>query len=129
MVVQAGLDIDWDGLPSRIRRGMRQQGLSYRVLASEVGVSPQTITNWLNGGRIQIGHVSRLAKALGMTTDEVLRGPDLQLGKLPASSDECERAIDLLGRLASLRNELEKSVPQLMDVLRDAEELARPNGT
>jgi transcriptional regulator with XRE-family HTH domain len=121
--VQEDLYIDWDGLPERIRQGMRRNGLSYRGLARQMDVSPEAIRNWLNGSRITIDRATRLAPLLGLTTRELLGGPRRPVREAAAERLELQRATDLLRRIALLREHLESTVPELMEVLREAQEL------
>lgn len=126
--MQEDLYIDWDGLPERIRQGMRRNGLSHRGLAGQMDVSPEAIRNWLNGSRITIDRATRLAPILGLTTRELLGGPRRPVFEAAAERRELQRATDLLRRIALLREHLESTVPELMEVLREAQELVEQKG-
>ena len=121
--VQEDLHVDWSGLPERIRQGMRRNGLSYRGLARQMDVSPEAIRNWLNGTHITIDRATRLAPILGLTTRELLGGPRSPVGVTAAEHLELQHANDLLRRIALLREHLESTVPELMEVLREAQKL------
>ena len=113
--------IDWDGVGERLRGVLALPDRSHRRFAAAAGVTPQALSKWLDGGRISPPRWSRVAAAAGLTVPELLGadgGPDAD-----AQPGDVE-ALQLLRRLAALADEpMDRAVPDLMQVLRDAQGL------
>jgi transcriptional regulator with XRE-family HTH domain len=117
--------IDWAGLPSRIRVALKQHDLSHREFAEAANVSLPAVTKWLNGGRISHDNWRPVADALHLNVDELLGTKRRRTPPQPRSSPDDVRAALLLERLAALSTEpFDRAVPDLMQVLKEAQELA-----
>lgn len=57
-----------------IRQAYTAMGLTRRMFAERVGLTPQAVTNIVNGVTISEAAAIRIATALGWTADDVLRG-------------------------------------------------------
>jgi transcriptional regulator with XRE-family HTH domain len=126
--VSDGLDlnaIDWDGLPARIRNGLSNRELSQRQFAQDAGVSLPAVHHWLKGARIKPERWPRVARALGLSVEELLGAPTAD-PPAPAPSDVTSPQADaLLTRLAELSGEpFDQAIPDLIEVLRDAQAYA-----
>lgn len=117
--------IDWDGLPGRIRNALGGRELSQRQFAHDAGVSLPAVHNWLNGARIKPERWPRVARALGLSIEELL-GPSTPDPVAPVPSDvNSPQADALLTRLAELSSEpFDQAIPDLIEVLRDAQAYA-----
>lgn len=63
----------------------RVKGLTQQQLADQVNLSNKTISKWESGaGSPDIGNLTSLADALGVTVDELLRGALVECKDLPA---------------------------------------------
>lgn len=62
------MDIDF-----HLAERMKERGESKNRLAKELGVSPQTVTNWLNGAKPIAVHRLSLIAHYGITFDELLK--------------------------------------------------------
>jgi transcriptional regulator with XRE-family HTH domain len=95
------------------------RSLSHRQFAAAAGVSAQAVSKWLGGGHISPERWSRVATAAGLTVPELL-GVDPS-AQNPADDGE---ALQLLRRLTALADApMDRAVPDLMQVLRDAQRL------
>ncbi|WP_079480885.1 helix-turn-helix domain-containing protein [Halobacillus salinus] len=55
----------------RIGQLIEQSGLKKNYIAKQMGVQPNTITRWANGGRIYLDDAIKLAKLLGCTVEDL----------------------------------------------------------
>lgn len=70
---------------SRISKFRKARGLTQEELAVTMGVSSQAVSKWENDLSCpDIGSLPRLAKTLGITTDELLSGKRDEVRMLPA---------------------------------------------
>lgn len=53
----------------------RAEGLTWKQVADEVGVSPTTLTRTAKGGRMELDGVMFMLQWLGMPAEAFLRGP------------------------------------------------------
>jgi transcriptional regulator with XRE-family HTH domain len=113
--------IDWDGLPARLRTAIAVRKLSHRRFATAAGVSSQAASKWLNGGHISPERWSSVAEAAGLSVPELL-GVPLETDSEPAPDVE---PVAILRRLATISSQpLDRAVPDLMQLLRDAQQYA-----
>ena len=62
-----------EGFAERLKRYRREKGMTQQELADELGVSNKTISRWESGGGYpDVGLLVPLAKALGVTVDDLL---------------------------------------------------------
>lgn len=104
-------------LNEKIAYYRREKKLSQEELAAQVGVSRQAVSKWeLGAATPEVDKLLALAKAFGVTTDELLSGdePPRSPGEgeafrgtlppqpehLPPAGDRFDRAAGLIGRLA-----------------------------
>ena len=78
------------GLGARIRAARRAHGLTQDQLARAVGVTRSAVAQWETDRAGQIGgNLTRVARALGTTTEYLLTGQELPgAAPLPSQADE-----------------------------------------
>jgi transcriptional regulator with XRE-family HTH domain len=78
------------GLGARIRSARRAHGLTQEQLARAVGVTRSAVAQWETDRAGQIGgNLTRVARALGTTTEYLLTGQELPgAAPLPTQADE-----------------------------------------
>ena len=59
-------------LDETILRCRREKNLTQEELASALGVSPQSISNWEHGGYLDIELLPSIANYFGITVDELI---------------------------------------------------------
>ena len=59
-------------IPEVILRERRKKGLTQEELAAQLGVSPQSISNWERGGYPDIILLPRIANFFGISVDELI---------------------------------------------------------
>ena len=52
---------------------MKTQGVSSYKVATEIGVHVSTVTNWRKGGSPKKEHIPLIAKAFGVSIDDLFR--------------------------------------------------------
>lgn len=62
------------GIDSRIAKARREKGLTQSRLAQLVGVEPHTVSRWERGQQSPTAHADKLADALGVSLDWLVRG-------------------------------------------------------
>lgn len=75
-----------------IRSQLRERGITYRELASRLGVSEPTVKRDLSRGNFPLGRLDRICEALGVGVEDLLRdatGNDVLLTEL-GDPQECE---------------------------------------
>ena len=71
---------------SRIARARKAKGMTQEELANILGVSSQAVSKWENDASCpDISLLPRLAKELGLTTDELLTGKSNEVKMVPSS--------------------------------------------
>jgi transcriptional regulator with XRE-family HTH domain len=109
----------------QLRDLIRSRGLTAAGVATRIGVTKNTVTNWSVGNtRLVPKHLPALADLLGVTIDELA-------GRAPKHSGDEERALLVLGRLlesAGAVRAISQAAPNLLDVLREAEETVKRHG-
>lgn len=71
-----------------IRQAYEDMGLTRKMFAERVELSPQTVTNIVaNGAGMSVATANRIAAVLGWTRDEVLRG-ERKLDREPKRESE-----------------------------------------
>lgn len=106
---------------------LRQRGLTQRDLASRVGVSSNTVSSWTRGEHTpSSSHARAVAEQLGEDVGSLLGGPAPRARPAPPGPSDAEDVIARLGalRLSRALAPVADSVPDLIQVLRDAEKLA-----
>ena len=109
---------DWDSWPTRLRGGIESRKLTQRRFAALVGVSPQTVTNWLSGSQISTDHLPAVADVLRLTIEELLLGS--RGTEAPRASHEAIEITEAFAQLADELEPLERAVPDLLRVLDEA---------
>jgi transcriptional regulator with XRE-family HTH domain len=123
---------------NQLRTLLEARGLTEVEVAAAIGVHKNTVSNWATGRTPVVpARVQALATLLGTTIDEVAghqprtvsaAGDDRAVG----ATDASERlALDVLARLldsAGALRALHQSSPNLMGVLRDAQDLVERFG-
>lgn len=74
-------------LPNNLRETRDRKGLSQQRLADIIGVNRATIRRWETGeSKITLDMATKIARALGVTTDELMTAPSEDNKKAPAGS-------------------------------------------
>ncbi|MDL2344686.1 ImmA/IrrE family metallo-endopeptidase [Deinococcus sp. MIMF12] len=95
-----------------------QQGLSQTELGHKVGVTRQTIAVWEKGERLpSLGQISRIAAALGVSTDIFLKAPEDHTGPTLLF-----RADDASALTLPLRAQIQQKVLDYVELERDLKE-------
>jgi transcriptional regulator with XRE-family HTH domain len=106
---------------------MRRKGLSHRKFAEAAGVSTQSVTNWLAGGQMKPDRFPRVAYVLDMSVDEFIgRRPAREPSETVATA-QADEALEVARSMARLAHDIEplgRVIPDLIRVLRDAQEVA-----
>jgi len=112
--------------PERLKAILADRRVSQRHLAYELGVSKQTVTNWMQGhNEPSLRNLCGIAHLLGVAPGELLGAVDD-----PASDRVEEAAASLLRELTSQSageavRSLQAAAPDLLDVLGRAERYVR----
>jgi transcriptional regulator with XRE-family HTH domain len=115
------------------RELLQRRGLKAGDVARQLGVHKNTVSNWATGKTPVVPpHLGDLARLLDTSIDE-LAGITPRSTPLARPSEQPGEpgALDVLGRLlesAGAVRSMYHAAPNLMDVLRDAEELVRRHG-
>lgn len=125
MCPSAGVEEEEHGFAERLKAEIERSNYSHRGLATEIGASKQSVTNWTQGhSEPSLKNLRRLASALRVPPALLLEGD--------GHSDQSPDAtlVDLLAELTAsparpdLRA-LNDSVPGLLDLLARAERRIR----
>jgi transcriptional regulator with XRE-family HTH domain len=102
---------DWEHVAAKVRQRLIARHLSQREFARIVGVTPQTVTNWLGGGQINSDRLPAVAATLRISIDELL-------GASAAAQDhEAMQIASSLGKLAADLEPLKQAAPDLIELL------------
>ena len=110
------------------RQLLQSRGLKAGDVARRLGVHKNTVSNWATGKTPVVpAHLRDLAQLLGTSIDQLA---GIAIEQRSEQADE-QSALQLLGKLlesAGAVRTIYHAAPNLMDVLRDAEELLRREG-
>lgn len=114
-----------NGFGRRLREVLGARQVTQSELARRVGVSNNTVTNWVHGvHRPDLTHLERVADALSVDPNDLLRDAN----PVPGRSDEHRRIVAALAALDvdSSVAALAREAPDLIRILADARRLAKP---
>ena len=120
---------------SRLREALHDRALTSRQLAARLGVSDNTVSSWLTGTfHPRTPRLIEIADALDIDMTDLVRDGKADAGSdREAPSTRAAAADAIIDRLAGLELEqavegLRDSAPDLLNVLRDAQEHAHRGG-
>jgi transcriptional regulator with XRE-family HTH domain len=110
----------------QLRELMRARGVTAVDIADRIGVSKNTVTNWTKGHTPLIpSHVLALAEELAISIDELA---GRQAVEVATGEQEALLVLQRLLESAGALRAVSQAAPNLLDVLRDAEETVRRQG-
>ena len=82
-----------DSNPALIQQRLSQKGMSVSDLARRVGVTRQTVYNWIRGGAMRPEHAKRVSDVLEIPAGTFTK--DIERGELRLLAEVCRVVIDL----------------------------------